>query len=361
MRAKFEVGVLDEYSWASAVGRIRVLEGNLLTKGRLRQFAEAQSLEAILASLRDSPYGPYVEELLGGDFDHALDRALTGEYEGIAAMCPQPEVILIFRARYDFHNGKVMARRYLFGMPWEEEALSAVGNVPKEALPGLFEAGTGASFESAVGFLRDNERMFFPNPMVVRLVKNLVAAYVKSADEAPGLPLDGALDRAYYTWAKGEIGRLGYGGLTAFITKEIDMLNLRMAVRAKRLGISQEQANSLFLDGGQVVPASLREEYGKNLSGLALSCKGTGLQALAEEGVSSLANRKPLGAWEKSCDNALMEFIKKARYQALGPEPVFGYLYGRETEVKNLRVILTGKTSGIAPGEIVERLREPYA
>jgi V/A-type H+-transporting ATPase subunit C len=73
-----------------------------------------------------------------------------------------------------------------------------------------------------------------------------------------------------------------------------------------------------------------------------------------------VAEGSSLTRWEKACDDALMSVIKQARYSPLGPEPAYGYVFGREIETRNLRVILSGKQSQVSPKEISERLREPY-
>ena len=50
-----------------------------------------------------------------------------------------------------------------------------------------------------------------------------------------------------------------------------------------------------------------------------------------------------------------------AKYIALGPEPVIAYLMAKETEIKNLRIIFTGKINRLPENTIRERLREAYA
>lgn len=372
---------MDEYSWASAVGRIRVLEQRLLAEPELRQLAESGSLETALAALRDSLYGPHVERLQdSARFDHALEQALSEEYKMITGMSPEPEVIMVFRARYDFHNLKVVARSRLLGMPWEEQAVSRMGNIAPGAVVTLFAdepsvADPGPRYARAAAFLAGQPDLF-PTPTLASLVRGLLDAYAGSAvydeegqgihsqgvvaSESAGLHMDADVDRAYYRWAAGEIGRLGYVGLIMFFGSEIDVLNLRMAVRAMRLGIPGVPAGSLFLDGGRVEARAVYGEYLNSLRGLTALYASTPWADLAEAGMSLFERGGPLSKWERRCDNALMGFLRKARYQALGPEPVFGYLYGRETEVRNLRVILAGKASGVPAQEILERLREPY-
>lgn len=364
---------MDEYSWASAVGRIRVLEQRLLAEPEMRQFAESRSLQGALAALRDSLYGPYLEKLQDpGDFDQALEQALSDEYKMLMGMSPEPQAIMVFRARYDFHNLKVVARSNLLGMPWEEQAVSRMGNIIPGHVVELFAeeksvTDPGQRYARGTAFLAGQPNIYVPNPTLASLLKGLLDAYdcVHAQDPLPsepaaGLQMDADIDRAYYRWAAREIRRLGYGGLTMFFASEIDVLNLRMAVRAMRLGIPGALAGSLFLDGGRVEAQAVYGEYLNGLKGLKALYGRTPWADLAEEGVLLLERGGPLSGWERRSDNAFMGFLRKARYQALGPEPVFGYLYGRETEVRNLRVILSGKASGVLAQEILERLREPY-
>ncbi|EGY80657.1 V-type ATP synthase, subunit C [Peptoniphilus indolicus ATCC 29427] len=43
-----------------------------------------------------------------------------------------------------------------------------------------------------------------------------------------------------------------------------------------------------------------------------------------------------------------------------GPEVLFAYLYARETEIKNIRMILISKLNSTDTNSIRERLRETY-
>ena len=41
-------------------------------------------------------------------------------------------------------------------------------------------------------------------------------------------------------------------------------------------------------------------------------------------------------------------------------EPIVAYIYAKQTEIKNIRIILTGKLNNINSKTIKERLRESY-
>ncbi|OGC10961.1 hypothetical protein A3K48_00245 [candidate division WOR-1 bacterium RIFOXYA12_FULL_52_29] len=67
-----------------------------------------------------------------------------------------------------------------------------------------------------------------------------------------------------------------------------------------------------------------------------------------------------LFALERETDNYLMSIMKHAKYLTFGIEPLLGYLFARELEVKMLRLILTGKHLQTKGGQLKERLRLTY-
>ena len=65
--------------------------------------------------------------------------------------------------------------------------------------------------------------------------------------------------------------------------------------------------------------------------------------------------------FELACDNAVTAYLIGARMVSFGEEPVIAYLAALEGEITTVRMILTGRLSGIAPDVIRERLRDLYA
>ena len=60
---------------------------------------------------------------------------------------------------------------------------------------------------------------------------------------------------------------------------------------------------------------------------------------------------------EKILDEHFINFINRTRYMAMGVEPVIAWLFYREAEIRNVRLILTSKINGIPNNIIGERLR----
>lgn len=64
--------------------------------------------------------------------------------------------------------------------------------------------------------------------------------------------------------------------------------------------------------------------------------------------------------YEKMCDDEIIGLIKKAKFTAFGFDPVCAYYYGKLTEIKSVRIILTALRAGLREEEIKERVRALY-
>ena len=116
----------------------------------------------------------------------------------------------------------------------------------------------------------------------------------------------------------------------------IDLLNIDSFVRLKEIGKPRAFYKRVFLEGG-------------NLDENAI-----------EQKAAALVNDVGVSGVEKALDNQKMEYVKDALYVPFGIEPIVGFLQAKETEVRNLRMILTGKISGMDDVLIKERLRDTY-
>ncbi len=347
---------MDEYGWASAVGKLRIMEKGFLTKTDLGQIASSGSLEAAMGALRDSAYGPFMAKLPMDAFDHALQEALQSQYQTMTSLAPEPLIIVAFRARHDFHNLKVYAKSSRLGMALEEEALSQTGNL---TAPELGRLCRDAPSEVPMGVSRAEQLVGALAKVYGETVQ--FAMDKDSSDAVKALKMDAWIDRAYFDWYHKVLSRFGYETLNRFVSLEIDITNLRMFFRGRRQGIPGSIMDGVFLKEGSVCQGVLVAAYvGEDLADLLKAYEGTPLRDLARRGREVLDGGSSLTAWERECDDFFMEAVKQARSVPMGPEPAFGYIYGREIEARNLRVILSGKQSSVPSKDISERLREPY-
>ena len=65
-------------------------------------------------------------------------------------------------------------------------------------------------------------------------------------------------------------------------------------------------------------------------------------------------------AFERWCDNRLIQAMKPQKYESFSVGPLVAYVLARENEIKTVRIILSGKQNGFSENSIRERVRDMY-
>jgi V/A-type H+-transporting ATPase subunit C len=81
----------------------------------------------------------------------------------------------------------------------------------------------------------------------------------------------------------------------------------------------------------------------------------------AVDAAASAVSGGSLTAFEKACDNAVMQFVREAKIMRFGAAHVVSYLAAMENEATAARMILAGRQAGLKPDTLRERLRDTYA
>ncbi len=76
------------------------------------------------------------------------------------------------------------------------------------------------------------------------------------------------------------------------------------------------------------------------------------------EGADALADSP--SAFERWCDNRIIETIRPQKYNSFSVGPLVAYELARENEIKTVRIILSAKANGLPEDSIRERIREMY-
>lgn len=76
------------------------------------------------------------------------------------------------------------------------------------------------------------------------------------------------------------------------------------------------------------------------------------------EGAEALAESP--SAFERWCDNRIIQTISPQKYNAFTIGPVIAYVIARQNEIKTVRIILSGKLNNLPNDSIRERVREMY-
>lgn len=333
----------DDLSYAYFVGEIRILETRLLGRGQLLRMAEARDAETVFRMLAETEYARSIGAAQGpADYEAALAAELGQVFEIFRRDCPEPALVDLLGVAYTFQNLKAVLKAALIGKEADPRHLVAAGEVPGPALLDLI-GGRGAGPLPAL----------YAGP--VTRVRELFE--VTRDPQDVDLLLDAARLEAVLGRARGWDYRL----LAEVTAAAADLVNMRTAVRLRLLGEGADGMRRAFLPGGEVPLERLERAMGGRPEDIPSELDGLPHSDVLAAGMRSYAATGSLARLEKLIDDRLLSLTGGARYVALGPDPVIAYFLAKETEIKNLRIIFTGKLNRLPEATISERLRETHA
>ena len=312
------------------------METRLLTSERMERMIEARDAADAAKVLGECGY-PDLGAVTPSAVEDMLADAQGELFEDLAKFI-DPALIDVFRARYDYHNAKVLVKSAALGT--DQDRL-------------LLRGGRYDRAKLAEDFRREDLR-------ACSVMFREAVAHARELLGSSGDPqqADFVLDKAWYAELTALAKESGSVFTQGYVKLCVDAANLRAAVRAARLDKGPDFLRQVLVTGGSVSPADIAVTPGPDLARL---FHGTALSAAAEAGAElAKPDGGPLTEFERACDDALMACMAKARMIPFGEQPVVAYLYAREAEATAIRIILTGRMAGIDGNTIRQRLRRAY-
>jgi V/A-type H+-transporting ATPase subunit C len=169
--------------------------------------------------------------------------------------------------------------------------------------------------------------------------------------------VDFILDRAMYENMEQDAEEISVPYISELVGLLHDQANIRIFIRAKLLNKSRDFLQRALLEGSRVQKRFYLDLSDKPLDQFFEAMRFTALSDLALMLSEVFKNRDGVTGMEKILDEHFINFINRTRYMAMGVEPVIAWLFYREAEIRNVRLILTSKINGIPNNIIGERLR----
>ena len=310
--------------------RVRALERKLLTAPRIEQLLTAGDTAACSQLLSELGYEPIHDE---ASLQASLKQQREAVFSDIARFMPEPELLDVFRLKYDYHNIKTLLKDRSGGRL-------------------LMDAGCISAADVERQYAESGNWQFLP--------KEMAEAAKEAADvlAETGNPQrsDFILDRAYFVQLRSLAQESRCAYLQEYIRAMIDAANLRSLVRTERLHADPGFLRQVLFDGGSVSVDTIVAHAG---NGPAALYRATPFRAAAEAGEEAVKGGS-LTAFERACDNAVLLAAGKARSIPFGVEVVLGYLAAKEAEWTAVRIIMSGRMAGMTADAIRERLRDQY-
>ena len=316
--------------------RIRCLETRLLTRERMERMLDARSNEDAVKILAECGYED-LEPLTAANLEASLAKAREETFRELAQSAPIPELVDVFRAKYDYHNAKALIKCAATDQDPTRLLIDA-GRIQLQVLRSAVASGDFSALPQVFG-------------------RAVAGAWDKLTATGDPQISDFALDQAYY----GELTEMAAASrsryLQDYVRILIDAANLKTYVRVRRMGKDSAFLKNVLVSGGSISTerilnvflgqAQLEEVFYGHLSAAA---------ALVPETI----NGGRQTSFEKACDDAINGYLREAQQIPFGDAVLVSYAAARENEITAARIILTGRLAGVSADSIRERLRDAY-
>ncbi|MEY8462534.1 V-type ATPase subunit [Streptococcus merionis] len=322
---------------------ISVCEARMVTKEQFEQLLSVDDRERMALTLQETNYKLDKESLADPNvIEQVLIKNLADEYRFAFEETPVEEVAQLFALRYTYHNLKVLLKARATQTDLSELILP-IGRYSQEILEHLVTTLTSEVCPSV-------------------MVEEVSATWLEFLDYQDMRVLDIGMDMAYFKHLKQLAEELDTPELTDFVNLTIDFYNV---ITVKR-GLNQDKPNSfmrqllsddalmkardyLKLYEDQSLLTWFNQVYPNSFD---LSTKSFE-SGLAQADISAVE-------LEYLMDLLRFQVLEQGRFETQGPLPLARYLWGKELEVKNLRLILTGRSNDLSSEVLKERMRPVY-
>lgn len=316
----------EEYAYA--VATVRIKENLLLGTDILEQLLSTQSYKSVRRQLVEHGW-------LSTGFDNddeALQKHLVDSWFMLMEIAPVPELLDALVLKNDFHNLKAALKC----------SFTNISPKPFFIKPCLYDTD---QIEQAV-----TKRQFDQLPvLLIDTAQHAHRVFINTQD---GQYADVIIDTAALNAIR-DAGRRSQSAMIDTVTELICVAaNIKTVIRSIKAGKDINFLESAVcecdtLDKASLITAALKSEDALHAY-------------LHSSPYDEAVQSNSLSALEKWFDDRLMEITKAAKSLFFGPEPLAAYYLAREAEVRNIRILLSGKRHGANDATIRERMRKLY-
>lgn len=323
---------MTDTNYAYAVARIRANELQLLSNQAVEQLMASKSYDECLRLLLDRGWGddtggvPTAEELL------ALERQKT--WALIGELAEDMSLFDVFLYANDYHNLKAAIKLVCTGT---------------EDFGVFIKNGT---IDCDIILNAVKSRDFYDLPVPMRAPAQ--EAYSALSQTRDGQLCDIIIDRAALEAVLSAGDASDNDLIKKYAEVTVASADIKIAVRCCKTGKNMEFLRRALAPCRTVNVTLLARAASEGMDAIGDYLEGTDYASAVSE------LQKSASAFERWCDNLMIESIKPQQYQVFGVGPLAAYILARENEIKTVRMILSGKLNGLPDAAIRERVREMY-
>lgn len=319
----------EKYTYA--VARIRALEVSLFSNAVIDQLIACQSYEQCLQFLAERGWG---DTDTSADGEKMLKREEEKIWQTVRELSIDKKKFEVLSYQKLFHNLKAAVKA------------ACVKEVPRD----IFYEDTEVPGQEMLDIIREKDFGRLPAGMS-QAAQQACDALLHAGD---GQLCDIIIDRA----ALDAIYKAGMESedeiIRDYARSVVAVADIKIAVRAQKTAKSIEFMKQAMAECGSISVDQLAKAALSGPEAIRDYLLGTeyagGAEALSES----------MSAFERWCDNRIIQTISPQKYKAFTIGPVVAYVLARQNEIKTVRIVLSGKRSELPEGAIRERVREMY-
>lgn len=323
-----------DIDYASINTAVRIREKELLSRDIFESLLKAKDFTQAQQLLKSTHYHDITE-----DFEPLLMTELAKTADFVTEQVGDAPVAQIFSLIYTYHNLKVLLKNHLAGLELADFLLP-MGIYPLEELKNLVKTEQSETLPE----------------LMVQAVQDTCQDYREYGRLES---VDVLLDRRYFKHLVAVVRELGDATILNMVQAWVDLYNLNCIFRLRDKKLSRAFLMTVLSNEGQLKP--------EELISLAQANRYEDLLSLLNETAYADALTNMIGqdgnlnlSLELARDRVSHVYLDNARFEAFGYLPLLAYHYYKEMEVKNLRLILTGKVNDFDQAMLKERMRPIY-
>ncbi|NMB03554.1 MAG: V-type ATP synthase subunit C [Tissierellia bacterium] len=333
---------MKKNDFIQASARTRVLEKGLISQIQFERMVEADNVEELFHILNETDYGDYFNKLEhSSEYEDALNKASKDFYQDVVWMSPNKDLIKILSLKYDYHNYKVFLKELLIQEDQSELYLN------------ITDSDFMAQKDTLLQLEEEQRKRLMPS-----FYHTALEAYEKTGDVQL---IDIIVDKAYFEELKATADRVDVPMISQYVTDLIDFTNLKTLFRMKRQMKNINLLGDVLIDGGNIAKETFSGRFFDSMDDIIRSLRQEEVGPALLIGAEAYDRDQKLASFEKAFENHAMAKIRLTKGITYGPEVLFSYLLARETEIKNLRMIIISKINQVPAEAIRSRLRGTYA
>ncbi len=320
----------DKYIYA--VARIRALEMSLMSQAAMEQLIATDSYKKAVQFITEKGWGD--RDRTGMNADDILKTETEKTWSAVAEMVDDMSVFDVIRIPDLYHNLKAAIKTVVAG----------------ETPAHVFFDNAEIDGQRMLDIVRDKAWDRLPEHMRGCARE----AWDCMAQAGDGQMCDAVIDRGTLMAIMQAAKKADDSLLKDYAETSVAVADIKIAVRSMKTGKNRDfmkraMAPCDTLDVDRLITAAVAgmEEIERYLVDTAYA---GGAEALS----------KSASAFERWCDNHIIETIKPQKYNPFTVGPIVAYILARLNEIKTVRIILTCKLNRLPEEAIRERVREMY-